>query len=201
MPDSETEGASQTCSRETKCDRPAVPPCARGAKEEGKTVKIVGGIVGGFIVLSAIGAALPQPQEAPAPAAIETPADTTDGKNGSRRKPTEPTQPEPSTAPEIVGPEFTVGQENAIAAAESYIDTMPFSKTGLIDQLKYEKYASADARFAVNHIAVDWNEQAAKAAESYLDTMPFSRQGLIDQLEFEGFTTQQAIYGVSTTGL
>ena len=79
--------------------------------------------------------------------------------------------------------------------------TSAFSKSGLIDQLEFEKYSAADARFAVNHIAVDWNEQAAKSAKSYLDYSSFSRQGLIDQLEFEGFTTQQAIYGVSTTGL
>ena len=52
----------------------------------------------------------------------------------------------------------------------------------------FEKYSAADARFAVNHITVNWNEQAAKSAASYLDYGSFSRQSLIDQLEFEGFT-------------
>ena len=116
----------------------------------------------------------------------------------SRRPPEEP---QPTSAPEIAEPEFTVGQENAISAAESYLDYTAFSKSGLIDQLEYEKYSAADARFAVNHITVDWNEQAAKSAKSYLEYSSFSRQGLIDQLEYEGFTTQQAIYGVNTTGL
>ena len=161
--------------------------------------------MGGLIVLSAIGAALPKPDEAPAAAAIETPADTTDGNESPTvsepTTPTEPTQPEPTTAPEIIEPEFTVGQENAISTAKSYLGYTAFSKSGLIDQLEFEKYSAADARFAVNHITVDWNEQAAKSAKSYLEYSSFSRQGLIDQLEFEGFTTQQAIYGVSTTGL
>lgn len=67
--------------------------------------------------------------------------------------------------------------------------------------MKFEGYSKADARFAVNHISVNWNEQAARSAKAYLDYGSFSRQGLIDQLKFEGFTTQQAIYGVNTTGL
>jgi hypothetical protein len=104
-------------------------------------------------------------------------------------------------APEITEPEFTASQENAISTAESYLDYTAFSKSGLIEQLEYEKYSAADARFAVNHINVDWNEQAAKSAKSYLEYSSFSRQGLIDQLEYAGFTTQQATYGVNTTGL
>ena len=78
---------------------------------------------------------------------------------------------------------------------------MAFSESGLIDQLKFEKFSPADATFAVNHVSVDWNEQAAKSAQGYLDTMAFSREGLIEQLEFEGFTTQQATYGVNEAGL
>ena len=109
--------------------------------------------------------------------------------------------PEPTTAPEIAEPEFTVSQENAIETANDYLDFTAFSEPGLIDQLKFEGFSTADARFAVNHIRVNWNEQAARSAKDYLDYGSFSRQGLIDQLEFEGFTTQQAIYGVNSTGL
>ena len=122
-----------------------------------------------------------------------------DGEDGDEQEIEEPVIE--ADAPEITEPEFTVSQENAIGTAESYLDSMAFSESGLIEQLEYEKYSPADARFAVNHITVDWNEQAAKSAKSYLESMSFSRQGLIDQLEYEGFTTQQAIYGVNTTGL
>lgn len=108
--------------------------------------------------------------------------------------------PEPD-APEVEEPVFTVSQENAIQTATDYLAFTAFSESGLIEQLEFEGFSKADARFAVNHIRVNWNEQAAKSAKNYLEFSSFSRQGLIDQLEFEGFTHQQAVYGVNTTGL
>ena len=149
--------------------------------------------VAGLLLLSGIGAALggdPDERAAPSPSPII--------EESAAPEPSE--APEPTT-PEIVEPEFTVSQENAIETAENYLDFTAFSESGLIDQLKYEGYSTADARFAVNHISVNWNEQAAKSAKNYLEFSSFSRQGLIDQLEYEGFTHQQAIYGVNTTGL
>ena len=82
-------------------------------------------------------------------------------------------------------------------AAENYLSFAPFSRTGLIGQLEFEDYSTADATFAVDHVKVDWNEQAAKAAKNYLEFSPFSHQGLIEQLEFEGFTHEQATYGAN----
>ena len=78
---------------------------------------------------------------------------------------------------------------------------MEFSRTGLIEQLKYGGFPEADAIYGVDAPNVDWNAQAAKKAASYLKVMPFSRSGLIDQLIYTGFTPEQAEYGVSTTGL
>ena len=73
---------------------------------------------------------------------------------------------------------------------------MPFSRTGLIDQLAFENYSPEAAEYAVDNVDVDWNEQAVKSAEQYLRTMPFSPAELVDQLIFEGFTPEQAQYGV-----
>jgi hypothetical protein len=95
----------------------------------------------------------------------------------------------------------TPSQRNALDKAGSYLDYSSFSRSGLIAQLKYEGYSTADATWGVNHATVDWNEQAALKAKSYLDMSSFSRSGLIDQLLFEGFTAKQANYGVSKTGL
>ncbi len=67
--------------------------------------------------------------------------------------------------------------------------------------MAYEKYSAEDATWAVDRVAVDWNEQAAKSAKSYLKFSSFSHSGLVDQLVFEGFTPEQAEYGVGTTGL
>jgi Host cell surface-exposed lipoprotein len=79
---------------------------------------------------------------------------------------------------------------------EEYLQTMPFSKSGLIEQLKYEGYSSKDAAKAADAVEVDWNEQAVKTAKAYLKQMPFSRSDLVSQLEHDGFTSSQAEYGV-----
>ena len=98
-------------------------------------------------------------------------------------------------------PEMTSGQENALKAGQNYIDMMPFSKAGLIQQLSSEMgdgYTKADATFAANNVDVDWNAEAVEAAQNYLDTMPFSRDGLIEQLSAsmgDKFTKAQAVYG------
>ncbi|GHD83580.1 host cell surface-exposed lipoprotein [Salinibacterium amurskyense] len=111
----------------------------------------------------------------------------------------EPTQtPEPVAEPDK--PTLTTSQSNAVQSGESYLDYTGFSRSGLIDQLEYEGYSTADATFAVDFIAPDWNHQAAVTAEAYLDYSSFSRQGLIDQLIYEGFSQAQAEYGVSEAG-
>ena len=106
--------------------------------------------------------------------------------------------PTSTTVPE---PELTRAEENAIRKAQEYLAFTSFSRSGLIDQLEFEGFASAEATLAVDYLDVDWNEQARLKAEEYLDFMSFSRSGLIDQLEFEGFTREQATYGVDQTGL
>ena len=116
----------------------------------------------------------PQVTEMPVPAATEAPAATSD---------------------------MTMGQSNAVGKALDYIDYSAFSKKGLINQLEFEGFSTADSEFAVDHIDVDWFEQAALKAAEYLDYSSFSRKGLIDQLLFEGFTQDEAVYGVDQTGL
>lgn len=90
---------------------------------------------------------------------------------------------------------------DAIASARSYLDFTAFSRKGLIEQLGYEGFSTADATLAVDYLNVDWFEQAWLSAEEYLDFTAFSRSGLIDQLLYEGFTKEQATYGVDKTGL
>jgi uncharacterized lipoprotein YddW (UPF0748 family) len=93
-----------------------------------------------------------------------------------------------------------MGQQQAVAKGENYLDIVGFSRQGLIDQLVYEGFSETDATFAVDQIAPDWNEQAAKKAQNYINTLSFSRQGLIDQLIYEGFTEAQAEYGAKAVG-
>lgn len=155
-----------------------------------KGTKIILGIVIGFFILMFGGCAVALmganeavnqiEQQAPA---VEQPA---------------PTKKE---APAKEEPKMSVSQQNAVRQAETYIATMPFSKAGLVEQLKYEGYSLEDAKFAVENITVDWNEQAVKKAETYLQTMPFSKQKLIEQLKYDKFTTEQATQAVGKVGL
>lgn len=146
--------------------------------------------------------------------ATEGPEETTPEDATVETTATEETEPAPAeeaTEDEADEPaeEMTTEQENAIRAAENYLELMPFSKQGLIEQLSSpagDDYPEDVARFAVEHIEsdVDWNEQAVKAAESYLDLMSFSRSGLIEQLTSDagdGYTREQAEYAADQVGL
>lgn len=95
---------------------------------------------------------------------------------------------------------LTLGQQNALKKAKSYLEYSGFSRSGLIEQLKFEKFSSEDAEYAVNNCGADWNEQALKKAKSYLEFSSFSSQGLIDQLKFEGFTQEQCEYAMRKIG-
>ncbi|MFB8003274.1 Ltp family lipoprotein [Nocardia sp. NPDC056000] len=95
--------------------------------------------------------------------------------------------------------DITSSQRNAIRSAKQYLDYSAFSRSGLIHQLEYEHFSTADATFAVDSLDVDWNKQAAKCAKQYLDYTSFSRSGLIDQLVYDGFTRAQAEYGANAS--
>lgn len=105
-----------------------------------------------------------------------------------------------SSAPPA-GPTMTANQASAVRKGQSYLEYQGFSKTGLIKQLKFEKFSTADATFAANNVTVDWMAEAAEKAESYMSFQSFSRDGLIKQLKFEGFTTAEATHGADTVGL
>ena len=109
-------------------------------------------------------------------------------------------EPEPEPVVEPAEPALTMGQKQAVGKGEDYLSFAAFSRKGLIDQLVFEGFSEADAIFAVDYIAPDWNEQAAKKAQDYIDMTSFSRQGLIDQLVFEGFSQAEAEYGVTAVG-
>lgn len=94
----------------------------------------------------------------------------------------------------------TLGEKNALRSAKSYLSFSAFSYAGLIDQLEFEGYTTAEATYAANNCGADWNEQAVLSAKSYLEFSAFSYSGLIDQLEFEGFTNFEATYGAMNCG-
>ena len=158
-------------------------------------------IAGGIVLLIGIGTSQGGSNSATTDQTDQVATETPEETQEPVVEETEEPVVEETEEPVVEEPSETVSQSNAVESALSYIDYSAFSRKGLIDQLKFEGYSTADATYAVDAIDVDWNEQAAKSAENYLEYSSFSRQGLIDQLVFEGFTQSQAEYGVSTTGL
>lgn len=92
-------------------------------------------------------------------------------------------------------------QASAVRSAQTYIEIQGFSRQGLINQLEYEGYSTADASAAVDSLGIDYNEQAARSAETYLEIQGFSYKGMVEQLAYEGYTASQAAYGASSVGL
>lgn len=117
---------------------------------------------------------------------------------GDRIEPGDPL----SIAAEAPKPKMTPAQESALQSAQSYMRTVGgFSRQGLIEQLEYEQFSTADATFAVDNGGFDW-AAAADSAASYMETVGgFSRGSLIDQLLYEGFTQAEAEHGANSVGL
>jgi len=95
----------------------------------------------------------------------------------------------------------TVSQQNALRAAQQYLNYTAFSHDGLVAQLEYNQFSSADAVYGADNSGADWNTQAARAAKQYMSYTAFSRGSLIAQLEYDKFTETQAEYGANAVGL
>ena len=105
---------------------------------------------------------------------------------------------------------LTLGQQNAIESAQSYLETLDFSRAELLDQLTSEYgegFKEAEAEFAIAYLEknsmVDWNAEAVDSAKSYLEVSSFSKSGLFEQLTSEygeQFTPEQANHALKAVG-
>lgn len=99
-------------------------------------------------------------------------------------------------------PKGTAQQLAALASAKNYATTMHMSKQGIYDQLTSqagEKFDTADAQFAIDHVQADWNKNALEAAKNYRKTMNMSNDGIKQQLTSSAgdkFTDAEAQYAV-----
>ena len=130
--------------------------------------KIVTGTVAAVVLISGIAAASGNETastEEPTASATESqtpePAVTTEPVTAPTTPAPAPTVEAPAPAPTTpppapaapAAPSTTISQDNALRAAENYLDTMPFSYQGLIDQLSSEygsQFTVAQATHAVN---------------------------------------------------
>jgi len=94
-----------------------------------------------------------------------------------------------------------ISRAQAVRSAKQYLQTMPFSLSGLAKQLRYEGFSRSDATYGASHSGANWMKQSVRAARQYLHTMPFSRSSMVQQLVYEGFTHRQALHGAIAVGL
>ena len=92
----------------------------------------------------------------------------------------------------------TAGEKNALAAANLYLSTVPYSYQGLIDQLEFDGYTSSEAKYGADNCKADWKELAKLDALNYLGTMPMSEKKLREQLQFDGFLDDEIDYAIET---
>ena len=94
-----------------------------------------------------------------------------------------------------------IEKRSAIEVAQNYLLTMPFSPSGLYDQLRFEGFSEEDSQFAIDHLIVDWDEMCYETAVSYITNVGgFSKKSLSHQLEYDGFTKKQAKKAVKRLG-
>ena len=89
-------------------------------------------------------------------------------------------------------------QVQAIQTAKDYLDTMHLSQTELLQMLSVENIDSEDAKFALEYLSIDWNQEARKKAKEYCKhKIGFSKEKLKAQLLFDHFTEEEADFAVS----
>lgn len=89
-------------------------------------------------------------------------------------------------------------QLQAIQTAKDYLDTMHLSQTELLQMLSVENVDSEDAKFALEYLNIDWNQEARKKAKEYCKhKIGFSKEKLKSQLLFDHFTEEEADFAMS----
>ena len=89
-------------------------------------------------------------------------------------------------------------QLQAIQSAKGYLDTMHLSQTELLQMLSVENIDSEDAKFALEYLSIDWNQEARKKAKEYCKhKIGFSKVKLKAQLLFDHFTEEEADFALS----
>lgn len=114
--------------------------------------------------------------------------------------------PEPSPSSSPASPSMTTAQEQAVEAAQGYLQMgQGFSYNSLLQQLTSsagDGFSTADAKFAINYLHPDWKQQAVDAAQGYLEMgQGFSYESLLQQLTSSagnGFSQADAEYAINS---
>lgn len=91
---------------------------------------------------------------------------------------------------------LTKEEQDTLDHALALLQTIPYSREGLISQMVYEGYDEQAAIAAADRTGMNWKEQALKCAEEYVQYLPMSRSGLAQMLEYDLFTAEEAAYAM-----
>ena len=91
---------------------------------------------------------------------------------------------------------LTKEEQDALDHALELLETIAYSRNGLINQMVYEGYDEAASAAAADHTGLDWKEQALKSAREYLHYLPMSLTGVAQMLEYDLFTPEEASYAL-----
>lgn len=166
--------------------------------------KIASAAVGAMLALSVVGiAGCSSSQSQSAEEIGKSMNEAVEGATGLNGGSSSSSNEQKSTAPktETETTTATKSQQNALKMAKTYLSSMPFSYSGLIDQLEYEGFSLEDATYGADNCGADWMVQAEKSAKNYLDMMAFSHSGLVEQLMYEGYTAEEAEHGATSQGI
>lgn len=96
-------------------------------------------------------------------------------------------------------PKIPMEYKTALTKAGQYLDTVGMSKAGLETQLiDIEKFSPEAAKYAVENVKADWNQQALKKGKDYVKTVAMSPEAVREQLvTFEHFTQEEADFAVA----
>lgn len=92
-------------------------------------------------------------------------------------------------------PEATFTRDEALKAAQVYLESDCLSSEALSLLLGYDGYGEEAIAYALEHCGANWYTQASYVAEDLVANYYFCRTLLIDELLSCGFTAEEAVYG------
>lgn len=94
----------------------------------------------------------------------------------------------------------TIGEENALREAKSFLFYIPCSCSFLTSVLTNMEYTPDEVAYAVENCGADWAEQAFLCAEKYLPDYP-TWEELSKRLKWDDFTDEEIAYAVDRLGV
>ena len=92
--------------------------------------------------------------------------------------------------------ELTREEQDALDYALALLETVAYSREGIISQMVHDGYEEAVAAAAADRTGTDWKAQAVRSAQECVLHLAVSRTGVAQMLEYERFTADETVYAM-----